>query len=75
MTCSPATSTNSTLSPPKGLLGQHVQGITTDGEILEGTVDAVHLDGSIVLLNVDGELLPMSGILSIGESIEVEDAS
>lgn len=49
----------------QGLLGNHVQGISLNGEIIEGVVDAVHLEGNIVILSVDGQLMPMSGVLSI----------
>ncbi len=49
----------------QGLLGKYVEGLNTDGEVKTGFVDSVYLDGSIVVLNVDGEIMPMSGILSI----------
>lgn len=49
----------------QGLLGDNIQGISLNGEIVEGIVDAVHLEGNIVVLGIDGELVPMSGVLSI----------
>jgi hypothetical protein len=30
-----------------------------------GVVESVHLDGSLVVLTVNGKFMPMSGILSI----------
>lgn len=49
----------------QGLLGDNIQGINFSGEIVEGVVDAVHLEGNIVVLSVEGQLVPMSGVLSI----------
>jgi flagellar basal-body rod modification protein FlgD len=49
----------------QGLLGKYVEGMNREGEITTGFVDSVYLDGSIVVLNVDGEIMPMSGVLSI----------
>lgn len=49
----------------QGLLGKYVEGMNGDGEVTTGFVDSVYLDGSIVVLNVDGEIMPMSGVLSI----------
>ncbi len=49
----------------QGLLGKHVEGITRSGEFASGLVDAVTLDGSIVLLRVDGRIMPMTGVLAI----------
>lgn len=49
----------------QGLLGKYVEGLNEDGEVKTGFVDSVYLDGSIVILNVDGEIMPMSGVLSI----------
>lgn len=50
------------------LLGQHVTGVSTSGESLEGTVDEVYLDGSVVYLTVNGELMSMAGVMGIGDS-------
>jgi flagellar basal-body rod modification protein FlgD len=49
----------------QGLLGKYVEGMNEDGEVKTGFVDSVYLDGSIVVLNVDGEIIPMSGVLSV----------
>jgi len=49
----------------QGLLGKYVEGLNGDGAVRTGFVDSVYLDGSIVVLNVDGEIIPMSGVLSI----------
>ena len=49
----------------QGLLGKHVEGITREGGFASGLVDAVTLDGSIVLLRVDGRIMPMTGVLAI----------
>ncbi len=47
------------------LLGKTVTGVDADGEVQTGTVDSIHLDGSLVVLTVNGKFMPMSGILSI----------
>jgi flagellar basal-body rod modification protein FlgD len=47
------------------LLGKTVTGIDADGELQTGVVESVHLDGSLVVLSVNGKFMPMSGILSI----------
>jgi flagellar basal-body rod modification protein FlgD len=52
----------------QGLLGDEVQGFALNGEIVEGVVESVHLEGNIVVLHVNGELVPMSGVLSISEN-------
>ena len=49
------------------MLGKEVSGITTDGTLVEGTVERVQLNGSLVYLTVDGELLSMAGVLSIAD--------
>lgn len=49
----------------QGLLGKYVEGLNKAGEVVTGQVDSVYLDGSIVVLNVDGEIVPMSGVMSI----------
>ena len=59
----------------QNLLGQQVQGVSEAGELIEGQVDGVHLDGSVVVLNVGGTLMPMSGVLSIGAAGETAAAS
>lgn len=49
----------------QGLLGNYVQGTLPSGALHGGLVEAVHLDGSIVVLTVDGQPMPMTGVLSI----------
>ena len=58
----------------QGLLGKYVEGLNEDGEVRTGFVDSVYLDGSIVVLNVDGEIMPMSGVLSIMNEAPEEEA-
>lgn len=58
----------------QGLLGKYVEGVNEDGEVTKGTVDSVYLDGSIVVLNVDGEIMPMSSVLSIMNEAPAEKA-
>lgn len=58
----------------QGLLGKYVEGLNEDGEVTTGFVDSVYLDGSIVILNVDGEIMPMSGVLSIMNEAPEEEA-
>jgi len=50
----------------QGLLGRHVEGINEAGEVVRGRVDSVHLNGSLVILSVEGVLLPMSRVAGIG---------
>ncbi len=59
----------------QGMIGRYIEGVDANGEIHEGTVDAVHLDGSIVTLSVDGSLVPMTGVLSIGHPVSSESES
>ncbi len=47
------------------LLGRTVTGVGLDGELRTGLVEAVHLDGSLVVLTVDGEFMTMAGIIGI----------
>ena len=59
----------------QGLLGKYVEGVNDSGEVATGVVNSVYLDGSIVVLNVDGEIVPMSSVLSIAdEAPEVEES-
>ena len=50
------------------MLTRYVEGVDINGEIHKGTVDSVHLDGSLVVLNVDGKMMSMAGILRIEDS-------
>lgn len=47
------------------LLGRTVEGVDMQGRPCEGTVERVHLDGSVVYLTVDGELMSMAGVSGI----------
>lgn len=47
------------------LLGRRVSGIDLNGVTRQGIVDSVHLDGSLVVLSVDGEFMSMAGIIDI----------
>ena len=58
-----------------GLVGQYVSGVNTDGDELEGIVESVHLDGSIVYLTVEGELMSMAGVMNISAPTETTDTS
>jgi len=51
----------------QGMLGKFVEGVAASGEVISGTVESVHLDGSIVMLTVDGETMPMSGVIGIAD--------
>jgi flagellar hook assembly protein FlgD len=51
----------------QGLIGKFVEGVNDNGDVVTGSVDSVYLDGSIVVLNVDGEIVSMSNVLSIAE--------
>jgi len=51
----------------QGLLGKYVEGLNNSGQTVAGTVNSVYLDGSIVVLNVDGEIVSMSGVMSIAD--------
>lgn len=50
------------------MLGKTVSGITVDGMEIEGIVEKVQLNGSLVYLTVDGELLSMARVLSIEDT-------
>lgn len=51
----------------EGMLGRYVEGLDADKKVIKGTVKGVALNGSIVVLDVDGKALPMSGVLVIGK--------
>lgn len=50
-----------------GLLGREVSGIDTDGEPIQGVVQHVQLDGSVVMLTVNDRLVSMAGVQAIRE--------
>lgn len=47
------------------LLGRTVTGIDVEGNLKTGVVKSVHLDGSLVMLDVDGSLMSMANIVGI----------
>lgn len=47
------------------LLGQRVSGVDMNGQQQSGVVERVHLDGSIVYLTVNGQLMSMAGVMGI----------
>ena len=47
------------------LLGRTVTGLDTDGTLQTGVVRSVHLDGSLVMLDVNGKLMSMASIYGI----------
>lgn len=47
------------------LVGRTVRGINDAGQIVEGKVEGVQLDGSIVLLRLEDGSLPMTGVAEI----------
>jgi len=57
------------------LLGQRVSGIDVNGVERQGIVERVQLDGSLVVLTVDGEQMTMAGVLEIDNGGEVSEPS
>lgn len=55
----------------QNLLGLFVEGVSVEGNVVNGKVESVHLEGSTVLLFVDDEFVPMSGVLGISEDRNV----
>ena len=47
------------------LLGKTVVGVDVNGELLTGEVESIHLDGSLVMLTVDGKLMSMASVFSV----------
>ncbi len=47
------------------LLGKTVTGVDLNGELRTGVVESIQLDGSVVVLTVDGGFMSMAGIVSI----------
>ncbi len=47
------------------LLGKTVTGVGVDGELLTGEVESIHLDGSLVMLTVEGKLMSMASVFSV----------
>lgn len=59
----------------QGLLGRTVRGIDINGEPREGVVTSIALNGSIVVLTVDGVAMTMSGVLEIDAGPTTEDGA
>ncbi len=49
------------------MLGRQVRGIDLDGKPRQGRVDGIHLDGSVVVLSVDGGQMSMAGVTAIAD--------
>jgi flagellar basal-body rod modification protein FlgD len=49
----------------QGMLGKYIEGISATGEPIVGQVDRVQLTGSIVVLTVNGQAVPMTGVMSV----------
>lgn len=57
----------------QGMLGKWVRGINVEGTVSSGIVESVTLNGSIVILTVDGKVMPMTGVLSIATEAPAEE--
>lgn len=53
------------LSSASGLLGRQVVGVDADGGFVSGTVERVATEGSQVVVVVDGQRVPLSGISEV----------
>lgn len=49
----------------QSLLGREIEGLNEAGEPVSGVVDSVGLRGSLVILGVDGQQVPMSNVLRV----------
>jgi len=56
----------------QGLLGRYVEGLNTAGVPVKGIVESVTLDGSIVVLGVDGEIVPMTTVVGVAENAPID---
>ncbi|MBP8129598.1 MAG: flagellar hook capping protein [Candidatus Hydrogenedentes bacterium] len=57
----------------QGMIGRYVEGVNLEGEEVKGIVESVTLDGSIVVLTVDGEPLPMTGVMLVADEAPPEE--
>lgn len=48
------------------LIGKEITGLDIDGNVVEGVVERVHMDGSLVYLAVGDQLVSMAGVIGIG---------
>lgn len=51
------------------LIGKTVSGLDVNGLPIEGSVDRVHLDGSLVYLTIGERLMSMAGVLAIADPV------
>lgn len=49
----------------QSLLGRSIEGLTDTGEEISGVVDSVGLRGSLVVLGVGGQTVPMSSVIRV----------
>lgn len=49
------------------LLGRTVSGVDMNGVPIQGVVEGIQLDGSVVMLNIDGRQMSMAGVLQINQ--------
>lgn len=52
------------------LIGRTVEGFNNQGEFMQGTVDRVHMDGSLVFLGINDQLMSMAGVVSIQDEVK-----
>lgn len=57
------------------MLGRTVRGLTLSGETLEGVVERIRLEGSVVVLVVDGRQMSMAGVVEIDDGPVTEEAA
>lgn len=50
-----------------GMLGRAIVGVDVDGNLVQGTVDNVQLDGSVVYLSVGDSIVSMAGVSAISD--------
>lgn len=58
----------------QGLLGKYVEGVDADRKAVSGTVDAVTLENSIVVLTVGEHTMPMTGVTNIAQQAPEKSA-
>ena len=64
----------SQLSNASALIGKQVTALNSDGDTVTGTVTSVQLNGSDTLLEIDGKLVPYSGVTKVeGAATDVTD--
>jgi len=54
------------------LIGKEITGLDVDGNVVEGVVERVHMDGSLVYLAVGDKLVSMAGVIGIGATTPEE---